>query len=185
MAQDVRDIRGRDPRVERDEHRARERHGVVRGEQHVRIAREHRHAVARGDVHRLQGTGHTQAALVKRSVGEARVAVDDADAVAEDVGRAAQERGRRQRCVVELRWHAGSPAACKGPGPPLSHCAPVGVRRRTPDDRLQSSIATSSNWITSAWRCVLVLANTDLSCERTVASVMQLRSVMHRPRSGR
>ena len=107
MAQDVRDVAGRDPRVQRDEHRSGERHGVVRGEQYVRVGREYGDAVARFDAKRTQSAGKAQAALVKRAPREAHVAVDDADAVGEDMRGSVQEIRRRERSVAEIRLHPG------------------------------------------------------------------------------
>ena len=46
VAEDVGHVGRRDPRVERDEHRAGEGHGVVRREHDVRVAGEHRDAIA-------------------------------------------------------------------------------------------------------------------------------------------
>ena len=91
MLEDIRHVGGRDAGVERDEDGSRERHGVMRGQQDVRIGREHRDTVPRPDAERTQPAGKAQAAIVELGVGEPQAAVDDADTLRKDAGRTLQE----------------------------------------------------------------------------------------------
>jgi hypothetical protein len=79
------EIAGGEPHVERDQHRARERHAVVRLEQHVGIGREHGDARALGNAHAAQRAGEPQAAIEELRVGEAALAVDHRSAVCENL----------------------------------------------------------------------------------------------------
>ena len=84
VAQDVIDLVGREPGVERAQHAARQRDGIRRLEHHRRVGREHGDPLARAHPHRLQRGGEPAHALDEHGVGAARGAVDHGDLVGID-----------------------------------------------------------------------------------------------------
>ena len=102
---DVGEFTRREALIERDQHHARQRHAVVRFEEHVGIGREHGRPRAIADAQRAQRAGKPLRARVKLGIGIGEVAVDDRDTVGEHRRRTAQECGRRQRLEGHVALH--------------------------------------------------------------------------------
>ncbi|HEX4232966.1 MAG TPA: hypothetical protein VH041_01550 [Caldimonas sp.] len=101
VAEDVGGVGRRDSRIERDQRCAGERNRAVRRQHDVRISSEHRDAIARRHPLCLQSTGEFQATPKELPVGEASLAVADADAITVDARRPTQERGGCQGLEAE------------------------------------------------------------------------------------
>jgi hypothetical protein len=97
VAEDEPDRPGVEPVIQRVQHRARHRHGVMRFEERGHVGRHHRDRVAGHDPAAPQRVGKALAALVELAVGEAALAVDDRELLGIDRGRAREEAERRQR----------------------------------------------------------------------------------------
>jgi hypothetical protein len=89
----VRELLRGQPGVEGAEHSARERHTVVRLEHQVRIAGEHRHAIACREPQLAQSTSHPLRPGPKLAVGKAAFAIDHRGPVGENVTGSPEERG--------------------------------------------------------------------------------------------
>ena len=103
MVDDVVEIVGQQAIVDRHQHRADLRHGVVGFEMRVRIGGDVGDAIALPDAHRLQGRRPAVAALEELRVGQSQVAIDDGLAVGIEPTGASREFHRRQR---DFHWTA-------------------------------------------------------------------------------
>ena len=103
VAQDVGDLRRRQARIERHQHRAGQRHAVVGHERQQAVRCQHRHPVAAGHAGGAQRRRQAVGALPERAVVEAPVAFDHRGAGAEGQRRSLQERQRRQLGAVGRR----------------------------------------------------------------------------------
>jgi hypothetical protein len=97
MLDQVFEVVGNQPEVERHEHRTQLRHGIERLELRVGIRRDVGDAVARADAHFLQHAGPAVAAVAERVVGPALRAVHHGFAAAMQAPRAPQKFQRSQR----------------------------------------------------------------------------------------
>ena len=103
MVEDVADLVGGQPRVDRDEHRARQWHREVRHQHLGDVGQEVGHPVAGLDAGAAQGVRDPGDLSGELPVGVAPVAVEDGRALREDLGGAAQERQRGQLRVPDGR----------------------------------------------------------------------------------
>ena len=100
MVQDGGQFAALQPNVERDQHRADERHGKVRFQRQQSVARQHGHAVAGRNAGLLQSGAERVHALLHLGVGEATVAIDLGGAIAVSAGVA-----RKKFQGSEWRYH--------------------------------------------------------------------------------
>ncbi len=91
----VRELLWGQPGVQGAEHRARERHAIVRLEHQVRVAGEHRHAIACRQPQLAQSTRHPLRPGPELAVGKAAFAINHRGPVGEDVTGSPEERGGR------------------------------------------------------------------------------------------
>jgi hypothetical protein len=103
VVEDVADLLGGQPGVDRDEHRAREWHGEVRHEHLGDVRQQVGHAVAGLDARAAQGVRDPRGLGGELPVRVAPLAVDDGRLVRVDLGGAPQERERGELCVPDGR----------------------------------------------------------------------------------
>ena len=96
VVDDVDEIVGGQPIVDRNEHRADLRHGVERLKLRMRVGRDIGDAVARLDPHLLQRGGPAIAAVKELRIGEPEIAVDDSFPVGIEPARASRKFHWRQ-----------------------------------------------------------------------------------------
>ena len=107
VLEDVGDLVGHEPRVDRDEHGAGAWHAEVRLEQLVDVRREERDPVAARDPALLERDGEPPHPLAHFRPGEAALAVDDGGPAGEDECGPLEECERRQPRVRDVVDHAG------------------------------------------------------------------------------
>ena len=111
MAEDVLDLVRREADVDRVEDGARLDHPVVRLEQVVGVEGDERHAITGRDAELHERVGQAMGPVRELPIGELRLAVDDADLVAEEHRRAIAELQDGQRDE-----HLGPPCTMAGRG---------------------------------------------------------------------
>ena len=108
VVEDVPELAGRQPHVQRHQHGPRERHAVMRLEHHVRVRGQHRDAPAFLDPEPLERAREPGRAPAKVGVGQLELPVNRGQSLTMDERRSGQEGGRRQGCKRELLAH-GAP----------------------------------------------------------------------------
>ncbi len=112
VGEDVGDLVGLEPGVDRDHDPARERYAEMRLEHLRDVWQEDRHPVAPLDAGLAQRRGEPVDPRVQLGIGDPLVAMDNRDLLAEDCRRALQEAERSQVRLVNLRRvHGWNPEA--------------------------------------------------------------------------
>jgi hypothetical protein len=96
VTEDVGDLAGVEPRVDRDQHTAREPHPEVGLEQRRHVGREERDPIAGAEPRRAQRRREPAHALAQLRVGEPAPPVDGRDPGAVDARRTLDQEQRRQ-----------------------------------------------------------------------------------------
>jgi len=106
VAQDVGDLVGGQPGVDRHQHSARRGHAVVRLEQLGRVRRQEGDPVASLDPALLKSDGKTPGALAQLAPGQATVAVDDGHTCRKGSRTALEKRNRRESGQMDALRHS-------------------------------------------------------------------------------